>query len=300
MKRKIAIDIEKLYGYIFILPAVAYMIILVGYPIIYNITMSFQNVDVMTVKSGIKEWVGINNYKELFQEGTLFISMKNTLVFTIRSLFFQFVIGFLLALFFNKRFRMSKPIRGLMLISWMMPIVVTSLLFKFMLSPSNGIINNILIWIHVINEPIDWLIESNTALWGVVMANAWVGIPFNITLLTTGLTNIPEELYESASIDGANNTKKFFYITLPLLKQAILSVLMLGFIYTFKVFDLVFVMTNGGPINATELLSTFAYKLSFKSYSFSQGATVATILFICLLIVSLIYLNLIKEEEVVK
>ncbi len=299
MIRRIIKDKEKLLGYLFVLPAVLYMLILVGYPIIYNISLSFQNVNVMTVKNGIKEFVGFQNYIDLFQEGTIQIAMKNTFLFTIRSLFFQFTLGFSLALLFNKKFKTSKPIRGLMLISWMMPMVVTSLLFKFMLSPSNGIINNILVWLHVIDHPINWLIESKTALWGIVMANAWVGIPFNITLLTTGLTNIPDELYESASIDGATSIKKFWHITLPLLKPAIMSVLMLGFIYTFKVFDLVFVMTNGGPINATELLSTYAYKLSFKSYSFSQGATVATVLFACLLIVSFLYLTLIKEDEVV-
>jgi multiple sugar transport system permease protein len=119
-------------------------------------------------------------------------------------------------------------------------------------------------------------------------------------LLTTGLSNIPYSIYEAAKVDGANAFQRFFYITLPQLRAAILAVLMLGFIYTFKVFDLVFVMTNGGPVNATELMSTFAYRLSFSEFLFSKGASVANILFLILFIVSLFYLRLLKEDEVME
>jgi multiple sugar transport system permease protein len=129
------------------------------------------------------------------------------------------------------------------------------------------------------------------------MANTWVGIPFNMLLLTTGLSGIPEEIYESASIDGASSLQKFWRITLPLLRPAMLSVLILGFVYTFKVFDLIFVMTGGGPVNATEVFATFSYKLSFSYYYFGQGAAVANILFVILFCVALIYLRMIRNEE---
>lgn len=289
---------EKLFGYIFVLPATIFMLVLIGYPIIYNIIMSFQDVNVMTIKSGVKEFIGLSNYRELFAEGIIQIAMKNTTLFTIGCLIIQFVIGFALAILFNKKFKTAQPIRGLLLIIWMMPMTVTALLFKFMLSPSNGIINDILVYLGIIREPIGWLINEKTALWGLIITNAWVGIPFNMILLTTGLSNIPNDVYESASIDGASKLEKFWHITLPLLKPAIMSVLILGFIYTFKVFDLVFVMTNGGPVNATEVLSMYAYKLSFKTYEFSKGAAVANILFACLMVVSVFYLKLIKEDEV--
>src|SRR5665811_310664 len=125
----------------------------------------------------------------------------------------------------------------------------------------------------------------------------WIGIPFNMILLSAGLTLIPKELYESASIDGANKIQTFFSITLPLLKPTIEAVLILGFIYTFKVFDLVYVMTNGGPVNSTHLLSTYSYKLSFSLFKYSQGATAANILFVILFCVSLIYLKLVYSDE---
>ena len=131
----------------------------------------------------------------------------------------------------------------------------------------------------------------------VIFANIWIGIPFNMILIATGLTTIPTELYESASIDGAGKIQTFIKITLPLLKPTIESVLILGFIYTFKVYDLVYVMTSGGPVNSTHMLSTYSYKLSFEMFKYSKGAAVANILFIILFIVSLLYLKFVYTEE---
>lgn len=285
-------------GYMFIVPAVIFMLLFVGYPIIYNILLSLQDVNVMTVNSPIKEFVGFKNYIELFKSSVLLVAIGNTLYYTVVCIIFQFVLGFAFALFFNIEFTFSKFIRGLVMVSWLIPMTINALSFKFMFSPSGGVINQILMNFHVINKPLDWLIQPNSAMWGLIITNVWVGIPFNMILLTTGLSTIPKSIYESASLDGANWFQKLFYITIPSIKPAILSVLMLGFIYTFKVFDLVFIMTNGGPVNATEVLSTLSYKLSFNQYSYSQGSAVANILFLTLFIVSLFYVKLIKEDEV--
>ncbi|WP_341876704.1 sugar ABC transporter permease [Defluviitalea saccharophila] len=289
---------DILSGYIYVLPALIFMLVLIGYPIVYNFLISFQKLDAMNINSGVREFIGFENYKKVLSDEVMGIAFKNTFIYTIASLAFQFTIGFALALFFNNKFKLAKPIRGFMVISYMMPITVTALMFKFMLSPSNGIINDIMVAIGIIDAPIPWLLQESTALWGLIIANSWIGIPFNMLLLTTGLSNISEEIYESASVDGANGLQKFIHITLPLLKPAILSVLMLGFVYTFKVFDLVFVMTSGGPVNSTEVLSTFSYRLSFKYYYFGQGAAVANILFLCLFAVALVYLKMIGKEEV--
>lgn len=116
-------------------------------------------------------------------------------------------------------------------------------------------------------------------------------------LLTTGLANIPQEINESSSLDGANALQRFLFITLPMLKNSIFAVMMIGFMYTFKVFDLIWTMTGGGPVYATEVLSTYAYKLSFSSFKFSQGAACANVLFVCLLLVSLFYRHLIGKED---
>lgn len=285
-------------GYFFVLPALIFMLIFIGYPIINNIILGFQKVDVMTFSSKTKEFVGFSNYIDIFKDGILSVAIRNTLTFTVGSIVFQFIIGFALALFFNQSFSFSKPVRGLLMVSWMIPITVTALMFKFMFGANGGIINEFLLNLHIIDKPIEWLVHSSTAMLAIIIANIWVGIPFNMILITTGLSTIPQDIYESAGIDGARRFEKFIHITLPLLKESIQAVLILGFIYTFKVFDIVYVMTQGGPVNATEMLSTYSYKLSFTEFNFSKGAAVANILFVILFIVSLFYLKLVKDDEV--
>ena len=284
-------------GLLFILPTFLYMMFFVGYPIISNIILSTQNVSVRNLVNGQKKFIGLDNYVAIFQDGVFRKAMGNTLIFTVTCLLFQFLIGFVLALLFNKNFSFSKPIRGLTMIPWMMPMTVTALMFKFMFSTDVGIINYILKSSGIISENIEWLTTPGTAMIAVVFANVWIGIPFNTILISTGLTTIPQELYESASVDGANGWQKLTRITLPLLRPTIESVLVLGFIYTFKVYDLVYVMTEGGPVNSTHLLSTYSYKLSFDMFQYSKGSSVANILFLILLAVGMIYLNTTMQGE---
>ena len=289
---------EQLMGYCLIMPAVIYMLIFIGYPIIYNWIISFQDVTAKTLGSKAREFVGLNNYKTVFSEAVFRDSLLHTLIYTIGCLVIQFSLGFVFAVFFARKFTLSKYIRGFIVISWMLPVTVTALVFKFMLAEGNGIINTILLNLHLINKPVGWLIQGKTAMLGLIMANSWVGIPFNMLLLTTGLNNIPGDIYEAASIDGANGFQKFMRITVPLLKPTIMSVLVLGFVLTFKVFDLVYVMTGGGPVSATEVLSTYSYKLSFQLFHFGEGAAVANVLFVCLFLVALVYLRTISKDEV--
>lgn len=273
------------------------MMYFVGYPIISNIILSLQNVTVKTLNSPMKEWIGFQNYSKLFQDKVLISSLKNTLVFTLACIIMQFAIGFALALFLNRKFSSAKIVRGLLMIPWMIPITVTALIFKFIFGTNVGILNQILEFFNMIKAPVDWLTSPGTAMFALVFANVWIGVPFNMILLSTGLTIIPTELYESASIDGANKYQTFYRITLPLLRPTIESVLILGFIYTFKVFDLVYVMTGGGPVNSTHMLSTYSYKLSFGMFQYSQGAAVANIMFVVLFFVSLIYLKFTYGRE---
>lgn len=284
-------------GIWFVVPALVYMLAFVGYPIVNNIILSLQDVNVRTLLSPDKPFVAFNNYIEIFKDSVFRTSLWNTLIFTVGSLVFQFLIGFLLALFFSRNFKFAKPIRGLLMMPWMIPITITALIFKFIFGTDVGILNYILKSLGLIGQNIDWLTSPGTAMIALIAANVWIGIPFNMILISTGLTTIPSELYESAAIDGANKRQSFFRITLPLLRPTIESVLILGFIYTFKVFDLVYMMTGGGPVNATQMLSTYSYKLSFDMFKYSKGSAVANVLFVILLIVSMFYLKYTYTEE---
>ena len=278
-------------GMLFVLPAFVYMLIFVGYPIIRNIILSFQDVNAGNLVRGTKNFILFDNYLELFGDDVFRTSLFNTLRYTVLCLVFQFVIGFILALFFSKRFTLAKPVRGILLVPWMIPVTVTALMFKLLFATDIGVINYILKSLHLISKNIEWLTTPGTAMFALVCANIWIGIPFNMILISTGLTTIPKELYESASIDGANKIQTFFSITLPLLKPTIESVLILGFIYTFKVYDLVYVMTSGGPVNSTHMLSTYSYKLSFEMFKYSKGSAVANVLLVILMIVGVFYIK---------
>ena len=284
-------------GLLFVLPAFVYMLIFVGYPIISNIVLSVQDVTVKNLARGTKNFVGLNNYIELFGDEVFRLTISNTLKFTVYSLLFQFIIGFALAVFFNKSFSFAKPIRGLLMIPWMIPMTVTALIFKFIFSTDVGIVNYLLHSLGIISENIEWLTNPDIALGCVIFANVWIGIPFNTILLSTGLTTISQELYESAAIDGANGFQRFIKITLPLLRPTIESVLVLGFIYTFKCYDLIYVMTSGGPVNSTHLMSTYSYKLSFEMFDYSMGSAAANVLLVILLVVGMVYLKITMEGE---
>ena len=286
-------------GILFVLPAFLYMLIFVGYPIIRNIVLSFQDVNAGNLVRGTKNFIMFENYLELFRDDVFRTSLVNTLKYTILCLIFQFLIGFILALFFSKRFSFAKPVRGILLVPWMIPITVTALMFRLLFATDIGVINHILRSLHLISKNIEWLTTPGTAMFALVCANIWIGIPFNMILISTGLTTIPKEVYESASIYGANKVQTFFSITLPLLRPTIESVLILGFIYTFKVYDLVYVMTSGGPVNSTHMLSTYSYKLSFEMFQYSKGSAVANVLLIILLIVGVFYIKAttVGEEE---
>lgn len=295
MKMSIA-QKKRLEGYAFILPGFCYILVVLGYPLIYNIILAFKNVNVKTFKSGAS-FVGFQNFVQLFHDSTFQLVFKNTVVFTIGCLIFQFTIGFLFAMYFSKKFTLAGPIRGLILVGYMMPMSVTAMLGKNLFDTSSGVINDLFMKMHFVKSPVEWLLTGTTAMIAVIAMNCWVGIPFNMLLLTSGLTGISMDVYESAEIDGANRFQKFIYITLPLMKPAIASVLMLGFIYTFKAFDLQFIMTNGGPLNATDVLGTYSYQLSFTQYEFSKGSASAIILFCCLFVVGLFYLRMISKED---
>ena len=176
-------------------------------------------------------------------------------------------------------------------------MVAVAGVFKYMFNSDVGIINQILMNLHIISKPIEWLAHGNTSMAAVVVANTWKGVPFNMLLIATALTTLPADYFEAASIDGATKWQSFVYITLPLLKPAIISTLTLGFIYTFKVFDLVYVMTGGGPGTSTEMLSTLAYRYSFSEYNFSKGAAVANILFVLLMLVGVFYIKMVMSED---
>ncbi|MCI8416261.1 MAG: sugar ABC transporter permease [Lachnospiraceae bacterium] len=285
---------------LFSLPGVIYIIFFVAYPIFYNVIMSFQDVTASTLLKTDKEFVGLLNYTTIFSNPKIVGSIVNTLIFTVASIGFQFVIGFLLALLFSNKFPLNKLYRALVMIGWMVPMLVVATIGKwFFTGDASSLVNYFLMKLGFIEEPIMWLVNTNTAMFAMICVNIWKGIPFNMLLMTTALTTMPEDIYEAAAIDGATRIQRFFRITVPLLKPTILAVITQGFILTFKAFELIYVMTKGGPADTTHIMATYSYSLTFDQFQFSQGAAIANVMFAILLVFSLFYVKLISKDEVI-
>lgn len=287
-----------LTNYSFVIPAVVFMALFMIYPIWYNIEMSLKNVDLKNfLDKSQQAFVGLENYRNIFSDKYFWSSLNNTWIFVLFSLIFQFAVGFLLALFFNKRFLGNRLLRAVLLIAWMNPAMITGAVFKWLMAGDVGIFNFLLTHLGIISEPVNFLADTHTALGSVIFANIWIGIPFNMIILLSGLQSIDEDLYESAVIDGAGAVARFRYITWPLLMPTILVLLLLGFIYTFKVFDIIYAMTSGGPANASQILPYYSYELSFKMFKFGEGAAASCVSFLIIGILAAGYIYLTKKEE---
>jgi len=284
-------SLEKLTPYLFIFPAGLFLLAIMGYPIIFSIFMSFQKFNLETLVSKQTQFIGFLNYQGVLKNPEFIVALKHSLIFTFGSIFFQFTIGLGLAILFSKSFPMSNTMRGLLLSGWQIPSVVTGTIFLWLFNLDYGLVNFILTSVNLIKEPIGWLTQADTALATVIVVNIWLGIRLNTILLSAGITTLPEDVFEAATVAGANGWQRLIYITIPLLRSTILAVLMLGFIYTLRVFDVIWIMTKGGPADATEVLPTFAYRLSFISFNFGQSAAVSVIILAILLVAAVVYLK---------
>lgn len=287
----------QLVGLAFLLPAVIFVAIFYIYPILLNVMISFEKYTARSFVTGEAPFIGFGNFNRLFSNPNFTVALQNTLLFTLGSLTFQFILGLGLALFFNQKFPLSGLLRSLFLLPWLAPILVSGAIWTRLFDLDYGVLNYFLRSLGIIQQPLAWLIDPHLAPISVLIANIWIGIPFNMVILYGGLQDIPNTLYEAAMIDGASAWQKFRYVSWPLLRPVSTVVLLLGLIYTLKVFDVIMSITRGGPANVSHTLNTWAYSLSFTSLDFGLGAAAGDILMLVVLIFGLLYLRYAAREE---
>ncbi|MDQ1546312.1 MAG: multiple sugar transport system permease protein [Actinomycetota bacterium] len=292
LRRQRRLSVERIAQWAFLAPAVIYIGLFFGYPIVKNVVMSFQDYTTKTFFTGEAPWVGFANYVSVIKNSLFSTTLINTGLFTVGSIVGQFVIGMALALFFKRRFPLSGVLRSLLLLPWLLPLIASSAVWKWILDQDSGILNQALLFLHVTPAAIPWLSSPNVALISVILVNIWLGIPFNATILYGGLQGIPEEQYEAAALDGATGWKAFRYVTWPNLRPVVSVVLVLGVVYTLKVLDIILGLTGGGPANATQTLATNSYQQSFVVFSFGTGAAISNILIVISLVFTVVYLRL--------
>lgn len=279
--------------WLFVTPAVIFVAVFFGYPVVKNVVMSFQDYTTKTFFTGEAPWVGFANYAATFSSSVFATSVINTALFTAGSIVMQFVIGLSLALFFRRNFPLSGFLRGLLLLPWLLPLIASSAVWKWLLDQDSGALNQFL---GIFGVPaIPWLVSPSLALIAVIGVNIWLGIPFNTTILYSGLQSVPPELYEAASLDGATGWKAFWNITWPSIRSVVSVVVILGVVYTLKVVDIILGLTGGGPANSTQTLATNAYHQSFVNFQFGIGAAVSNVLIIVSFVFAMIYLAISRK-----
>lgn len=276
--------------------ALLFLLALAGAPLVYNVLMSFQQVDMFTLGVLLRPFVGFDNYVAVVQQSEFWLVTRNTLIFVFGSMSGQFVLGFALALLFAQNFPGAATIRGLFLVSWVMPGLVVGAIWSWILAGDFGVLNVILKNLGIIQSNIFWKSDPNFSIWAVIIANIWLGLAFNMLLLSVGLAAIPRDLYEAAELDGANAFQRFWTITLPMMRSTIGAVLSLGLIGTLQQFDLFPALTEGGPANSSNVAGFWSWQLSFKLYDFAKGATVSVMMFLLVFLASIIYVRSTRHE----
>jgi multiple sugar transport system permease protein len=281
---------EQLAGWLFLAPAIAYLLFSFALPIVYNVMLSFERTSPATIAHFRAPFAGLANYRFVLHDPTSRSAIVHTLFFTAGSLFFQFIIGFSLALLFSLRFPGRTFARSLIIVPWLLPLIVTGVMFRFLFQAEGGAVNQVLRTVGLEHSPTQWLNDPHLAFWTILVANIWLGIPFFTLLLYSALQEVPLEVREAAIIDGAGPWQRLRLVIVPIILPVIEVTLLLGFVFTVKVFDLVIGLTGGGPANATQLITTWSYNLSFQVFSFGEGAALNNVLLVLALICAPLYL----------
>jgi multiple sugar transport system permease protein len=282
--------------WVFLLPALAYVIFAFAIPVGYNLVLSFEQTSPATISHLAAPFAGLSNYITTLRNPIAQSAIARTFSFTVLSLIFQFVIGFALALLFNVKFPLRRFARSLILVPWLLPLLVTGVIFKFLFQLQAGAVNQILLGLHLIHQPVGFEVSPGWAYLTVLITNIWIGVPFFTVLLYSAVQDVPAELMEAALIDGAGAWQRLTRITLPIIRPVIEVVFVLGFVFTIKVFDLVIGLTNGGPANSTQLIATWAYNLSFQEFDYGAGAALNTVLLVIALIAAPLYIWLNQDS----
>ncbi|PZF94917.1 carbohydrate ABC transporter permease [Micromonospora deserti] len=284
-------------AFAFLAPLIAYLTAFYAYPLYRNIELSVHDYTPRAFVQGNPRFVGLDNYLDIFTNDTFVQALRNTAVFTLGSIALQYALGLALAVFFHRNFRLAGVLRAMFLVPWLLPLIVSASTWSWMLNSENGIVNAALQAFGI--GQINWLTSPDTSLLAVTIANIWLGVPFNLVILYAGLQNIPKDLYEAAGLDGATPWQQFWRVTVPLLRPVSAITLLLGLIYTLKVVDIIWIMTTGGPADASTTLAVWSYREAFGSGQpdFSPAAAVGNLLILIALVAGLAYVRLQRRED---
>src|SRR6476619_7020659 len=284
---------ERWLAFVLLAPTLVLLAMFIAYPFLRAILLS-----VTDARVGVPgHFVGLANFYKIFNDGIFRTSVYNTFLYTGVTTVFKLALGLWLALLLNRHFRGKAIVRAFILLPFIIPTVLSTFAWKWMFDPTFSVINWALFHVGIISQRINWLRDPDLAMTSIIVVNIWRGVPFFAISLLAGLQTISPELNEAAAIDGARPWNRFWYVTWPLLLPVTMVVMLFSVIQTFADFQLVYVMTGGGPANATHLFATYAYQLGIGTGLLSEGAAISLAMFPFLFIIVVVQLLYIRRVE---
>lgn len=289
---------QNLNGYILIAPAVIAIILLSVYPLLQGIWISFLNYDMTKANSAaFGTFAGLKNYHVIFSNSKYQNAVANSVVWTLVNIVAQLVLSMVIALVLNERLRGRGLFRTIALLPWAIPAAISALTFSALYDTKIGIFNVILIKLGILDEGFSFLGNIQTAMPAVILANVWKSTPFLMIFILAALQGVSYDMYESASIDGAGKLKRFLYVTLPNIKEPMAVAVILNVISIFNNFNAIWLLTQGGPLDSTEIMYTYAYRQAFVNHKFGYAAATSVVIFIVIAILTVIYVKMIASDR---
>jgi multiple sugar transport system permease protein len=279
---------NTLIGYAFVMPLMLWLAATILYPLFVSVQLSLQNIRVIGTPG---EYIGFQNYQRALESPQFTAALKNSGIWVVGNALVQTILAFATALTLKQRFFGNRIARIWVILSWVVPTVVVVIIWRWLLSASGGIVNYLLVSSGIVDKPVGFFATRDTAFLTVILINSWRWFPFNAVIFLAALQRIPAELYEAAAVDGASSLKRFFYITLPSLQPVLFVMGLIGTLMSVNVFDVIWLLTGGGPSRATMTLPVLIYDTAFKRYRLSQAAAMSVITGLILLVFAAVFIR---------
>lgn len=281
-------------AFFLLLPVILLLLLFIAYPLVNTVALAFQDYRLTSVQSA--KFNGLANFKAIVTYPYFGLILRNSLIFTFVTVLLQFFLGLVLALALNKPFRGRNIYQAIVFLPWSISALVIGFTFRWLYNAEFGPVNDLLIKLGILKEKVSFLGDGRLALLCVISAMVWYGVPFFGIMLTAAFQSIPTDLYEAAEIDGSGAVKKFWYITLPYAKPTIILTLLLRTIWIFNSADLIYVMTNGGPANATHTLASYMFSKAYSTLDFGQTGALGVLFMAGLLLYAGAFMKLTKYD----
>lgn len=278
--------------YLLLLPSLVIILLVIAYPTIYGMAISFR--EMRLTRPGLTGWVGFKHYLVMIDDPVFWVALKNTVLWVTFAVVLELGLGFIAATALNRNVPGTGIFAVLILVPYFLPNVVAGHMWALLLDPRLGVINDILVRIGILSSYKAWFADPNTALAATIFVEAWHGFPFFALLLLAGLKGIPQDLYKAAAVDGAGPIAQFRLITVPMLKSVIAAAVILRVISLVNSPDLLLILTGGGPGDATQVLSLYAFQTAYKDFNFGYASALSVVMFVILMVFAYAYIRLSK------